>query len=200
MAIQDGRWAPGIGDPTVMGWVTVAIYFAVALLCTWAAIRTSANKDNTVQGQDKALSFFWFSLSVLLILLGINKQFDLQSLLTQVGKDLAIAQGWYEKRRTVQFLFIIFIAASGVGVLALLVRKYWAMLDYIKITLIGCVILFIFILIRAMSFHHVDIFIHTKLAGIKMNWLFEIGGLSVIWIGALNYLRRIKTRSISKHS
>lgn len=194
MSTENGRWAPGIGDPTIMGWVTVVIYFGAAFLCFWAVLKTYANQDNIIPGQDKALKLFWFCLSVFLIILGTNKQLDLQSLLTQVGKDMAIAQGWYEKRRVVQFLFIILIGGTGVIVLSVLIRKFWKMLDYVKVTLVGCVILFMFIMIRAMSFHHVDILINTRLAGIKMNWLFEIGGLSVILLGTIRYLRIIKNK------
>ena len=35
----DGRWVAGIGDPSVMGWVTVAVYFATAFLCFRASRR-----------------------------------------------------------------------------------------------------------------------------------------------------------------
>lgn len=28
-----GAWAPGIGDPNVMGWITVVAYLSVAYLC-----------------------------------------------------------------------------------------------------------------------------------------------------------------------
>src|SRR5882672_1117833 len=31
-----GDWSPGIGDPTVMGWLTVAAYFAASWLCVRA--------------------------------------------------------------------------------------------------------------------------------------------------------------------
>ena len=29
----DGRWVPGIGDPSLMGWLTVVAYFVTAFLC-----------------------------------------------------------------------------------------------------------------------------------------------------------------------
>src|SRR5262245_10532966 len=28
-----GNWSPGIGDPSVVGWVTVVLYFFAALIC-----------------------------------------------------------------------------------------------------------------------------------------------------------------------
>jgi hypothetical protein len=33
-----GSWSPGIGDPTVAGWITVFAYFAASLLC-WRVYR-----------------------------------------------------------------------------------------------------------------------------------------------------------------
>ena len=197
MSVESGRWTPGIGDPTHMGWATVAVYFLASLLCFIAAIKTTSNDESISPEQLRGLRIFWISLSLMLIVLGFNKQLDLQSLLTQVGKDLALAQGWYEYRRIIQFLFIFIIGGAGVIALLYLIRKYWQVLDHIKITLAGCFILFIFVLTRAMSFHHMDIFIHKELAGIKMNWLFELGGLVVILLGSIIYscnITKIKRR------
>jgi hypothetical protein len=102
---SDGRWEAGIGDPTVIGWVTVAAYAVAALLSLRCARRAA-----------EPLEFrFWAVLSVALVLLGINKQLDLQSLVTQVGRDLAFAQGWYENRRIVQAAFIGFLIAAGLA-------------------------------------------------------------------------------------
>ena len=45
--------------------------------------------------------------------LGVNKQLDLQTLFTQLARDLAMAQGWYEERRRYQVAFIIAIGLLG---------------------------------------------------------------------------------------
>lgn len=83
----DGRWEIGIGDPTPLGWITVAAYAAAAVLA-WrnvgAARRTAVPHS------------FWIALTALMLALGINKQLDLQTWLSQAGRDLAIAQGWWE--------------------------------------------------------------------------------------------------------
>ena len=36
MTTPDGHWRLGIGDPTVVGWATVAAYFLAAGLCAAA--------------------------------------------------------------------------------------------------------------------------------------------------------------------
>ena len=39
--IEDGHWKPGIGDPNVMGWITLAAYVVAGALCIRAAAKTS---------------------------------------------------------------------------------------------------------------------------------------------------------------
>jgi hypothetical protein len=91
----------------------------------------------------------WFSLFVLLVLLGINKQLDLQLLLARIGKEVVVHEGWRKKWKLVNE---IFLAAIGTGAMVAFVmllryvgeawRKYWA-------PLLGLVLLGIFVLIRA---------------------------------------------------
>ena len=178
MSIENGRWAPSIGDPTVMGWVTVVVYFTVAIICLKAASTENANKSE---------KHFWFYLTFFLIALGINKQLDLQSLLTQTGKDLAIAQGWYKDRRFIQMGFIILIGLLGVTGTIILLKTYRNANTAIKIAFIGCIILFVFILMRASSFHHMDIFINMELAVVRMNGILELVGLAIIGVGGFLY-------------
>ena len=184
MSIENGRWVPGIGDPTIIGWVTVAVYFIVAIICLKAAFTSN---------YEKPIKNFWLFLTLFLIALGINKQLDLQSLLTQIGKDMAISQGWYKDRRLVQAGFIILIGLLGITALTFLIKTYRNANFSIEIALTGCIILFSFILIRASSFHHMDIFINMKLVGVKMNWLLELGGLAIIGLGGFRYFYSKKT-------
>jgi hypothetical protein len=101
----------------------------------------------------------WTTLAALLLLLSINKQLDLQTLLTQIGRDLAKSQGWYEQRRIVQEWFIggiVFGGMAGLCVIAWLFRGcFWRN----ALALVGMLILIRFVVIRAASFHHVDGFL-----------------------------------------
>ena len=45
-----------------------------------------------------------------MLALGINKQLDLQSLATQIGRDVIKAWGLYSERRELQFGFILAVA------------------------------------------------------------------------------------------
>lgn len=178
MSIENGRWVASIGDPTIIGWVTVFIYFTVAIICRKAASSAGSNKSEKL---------FWLWLTILLIALGVNKQLDLQTLFTQIGRDLSIAQGWYKDRRIIQTGFIILIGLISVTGLTVLMKKYKNSNSAIKIASFGCMILFVFIIIRASSFHHIDLFINMELANIRMNCILELGGLAVIGTGGFRY-------------
>jgi hypothetical protein len=182
MSVENGHWVPGIGDPSVMGWVTVIVYFIVAIICLKAAV------------SEKPEKLFWLFLTFTLIALGINKQLDLQSLLIQFGRGIAIEQGWYKDRRLIQVVFIILLGLLGISALTVLIKTYHHACFTVKIALTGCAILFSFILIRASSFNHLDIFINMKLASAIINGLLELGGLIVIGTGGYRYITRNKVR------
>ena len=178
MNIENGRWAPGIGDPTIVGWVTFFVYFAVAVICIKAAITADSKKPEKQ---------FWLYLTIFLIALGINKQLDLQSLLIQIGRDIAIAQGWYKDRQIFQIFFILLLGLSGITGIFILIKKYCCTNNAIKIAFIGCATLFVFILIRASIFQHIDILLNIKLADIRVYGALELGGLVIIAIGGNRY-------------
>jgi hypothetical protein len=90
-AIRDGQWRPGIGDPTPLGWATVVAYLAAS----WACCRAAAAERRSAHRGRNSTRPFWSSLGLLLLLLGLNKQLDLQSALTAFGRRLAREQGWY---------------------------------------------------------------------------------------------------------
>jgi len=81
--------------------------------------------------------------------LAVNKQLDLQSFLTALGRCDARLQGWYETRRPAGY-----------------------------------------VLVRAVSFHHMDTLINTRLLDVRLKSVFELSGLVLILWGAWRMLRR----------
>ena len=98
------NWSPKIGDPTIGGWVTVMLYLLAAGSC-WISARELALED-IASNERRA----WWAISALFLALGINKQLDLQSALTEAGRVLAHYQGWFEQRQLVQLAFIVLVA------------------------------------------------------------------------------------------
>jgi cytochrome bd-type quinol oxidase subunit 2 len=180
-----GHWSPGIGDPGLMGWLTVAAYFLAAWLC-WRARHAALESARPAARQSAML---WALFAVGLVLLGLNKQLDLQSAITEMGRMLARSQGWYANRRPVQMAFIAAVALSATLGFALLLLAARQELRRMLLALTGIAGLGCFIVIRAASFHHVDQFIHFSIAGLRMNWLLELGGIGLVVLGALRYPR-----------
>lgn len=173
-------WSPGIGDPTIFGWATVALYIAASAMCLLRA----RDGFSGLYPNIAPLRRFWASLFILLALMAINKQLDAQSLLTVIGRCAANEQGWYEDRNTAQYIFVIGLAVVlSIGAAAVIWKMRHA-LQRIWLVLAGLVMLIFFVLYSATSFHHLDIFINRELLGLKMIWVVEMGALALIIIGA----------------
>ena len=180
LTTTDG-WRPGIGDPTFMGWFTVFGYLLASFLC-WRAAKTSLPRWKKTGNAGPV--FFWILVSILLLLLGFNKQLDLQTWFTEFGRDIAREQGWYERRHFVQVIFLLLFAVFGLVVIGLLIRLTRGFVRECRLALLGAVFLLCFVLMRAASFHHVDQILGMRLAGIKINWILELGGIFCIAWGA----------------
>ncbi len=166
-----GRWIAGIGDPSLVGWVTVGAYALAALLAArnLAAARRAA-----------APTAFWWVLLALLLLLGVNKQLDLQTWFGQTGRDMARAQGWYEQRRGVQALFVVLLC-GGAATLLLAARRHWgAQWAEYRWVFGGLLMLAVFVVIRAASFHHTDELIGVSLGTTTAGRALEVAGVALI--------------------
>jgi uncharacterized membrane protein len=129
--------------------------------------------------------------------LGVNKQVDLQSLLTEVGRQIARAQGWMDKRRIVQVWFIVFFGIAAVaGVLSFsIIMRNW--FRRFTLVFIGFFFLTSLIVIRAVSFHHFYEIIQYRFLGAKMNWALELTGIYLIVLAGCKEIfqrRRIRSR------
>jgi len=179
--VVDERWRPGIGDPTVLGWVTVAAYLVAALGSFLAAWR----EPRTENPQPTRPATFWLVLCGLLFALALNKQLDLQSLLTQIARDLLRSLDLYEQRRVLQVGFIAIVALVCLGAAAALIWAARRKLRERWLAIVGMTFIFGFVVVRAASFHHVDTFLAASIGGMKWNWVLELGGISAAAAAAL---------------
>jgi hypothetical protein len=169
----DGRWEPGIGDPSPMGWIITLAYFIACGLCVWAGVK---ERESFRVSRESLVWQFWFAAAGILLLLGFNKQLDVQSLLTQVGRDAAQSGGWYSSRRAVQALFVLVMIALGVGAGILGYRKMRLVWRRYRLPLIGITLLATYVIVRMASFHHVDILLND----FGLNWILEFGGCAIL--------------------
>jgi hypothetical protein len=167
-------WTPSIGDPTPLGWTVTLAYLLTAAICLQAA-RLSPQAEKNI----------WRCLALVLLALGINKELDLQSLLTDVARTLARSEGWYAYRRGVQTAFLIAIAIVIVAAAAGLIRLARGKRAGVLIGLTGMILLLGFILARAASFHLTDRLLRQEVAGLGWNGIFELAGIMLVAAGAL---------------
>lgn len=200
-----GSWSPGIGDPNAIAWVIVVGYLVASFLC-WRQFR---RLDQAGDGQGLAQSFvvlllafagarrrlgalpasarlrtLWLALAVVLLLLGMNKQLDLQTALTEFGRIWARQSGWYAVRRPVQVAFIGVVVLVGLGTLRAALALAGNQLPSLRAVLVGTIFLICFVTIRAASFHHIDSLLGVNIGGFSTNWLVELGGIVFIAAGA----------------
>jgi hypothetical protein len=165
-----------VHDPGALAWFVVAAYLIAAFLAFRAASATA--------GRERG---FWVATGIVMVLLGINKQLDLQSDVTDFARTAAHSEGWYSWRRDVQGVFLLLMALGTAAVAMLLWRWLRNSSVSAKIAAMGLVILLAFIFLRAASFHHIDYWVTVPIAGMRSGWWLELLGIAVIGWAAATY-------------
>lgn len=172
-------WTPGIGDPTIYGWVTVVAY-AVGTYGCWLASRTAPSRERSI----------WLLLTVVMAFLCVNKQLDLQELFTDFGRVEAREHGWYAVRHKYQIAFILALTVGSLIAVVALLSRTGRTSRALRGAIAGLAILLLFVLVRASSFHKVDWFINLHLAGVRANHVMELGGIAIVTWFAFSATRR----------
>ena len=203
-------WRPVFNDNDFSGWLVTTAYLVAVTYCFLAAkktrmrraaLRTPAHgmkpslEESTApwpggNGTLQALSLspefsrIWRRLALLILLLGINQQLDLQTLLIQSGRALAEAEGWYAYRRLVQRTFFGLFAFGFLLLASLAAWRCRAFLNRHRLVTLGLAILIGFVLIRAADFNHV--WLKSLQAAHEDSWkdYLEMLGLGLIAAGA----------------
>lgn len=185
-ACVSDRWQLVIGDPNLTGWAVAATYAVAAATAVMVLLRRPFDP-----GYFRQLAILWGLIAVLMTVLALNKQLDLQSLMTALGRCLAQEQGWYENRRLVQRDFILSLIVIAVLISAAL---FWMLRGTIRqnlLVLAGLAALAGFILIRAGHLLHVfvpdDMFADLLLH--RATSILEIACPALIIIAAWRLLR-----------
>lgn len=220
--IVKGHWRPGIGDPNFLGWVTTIGYFVAAGLCGAYALRarktdnegrvahhpSSPTRSRQGRGASRpwrelapgsqadfhpSNSVFWWGLAVFMLLMGFNKQLDLQVLVLQVGRQMSMEQGWYAERDALRKWVILAFGCTGLILIAWFVwtcRRVWR--RYI-LMICGIALLVFFVVIRASADRIV--ILGYRPGKFPMYDILEVGGIVCIGASALMELRRLKRKT-----
>lgn len=188
------NWTPSIGDPSVMGWLTVFAYLIAAVFAYRVYLKSHLIFRRHWRERQQRL---WLIIAIILAALCVNKQLDLQTLLTDIGRYIFLAFGFYEFRRIFQVLFIGLVFFGGLVVVLKMFLIYRDVLRHHYLAISGLCLLMVFVIIRAASFHLVDTLINYRILGLRMNWVLELSGVGLILANAL-LLRQVAIRREQK--
>jgi hypothetical protein len=176
-----------VGDPTVLGWGTVGAYTVAALL-VWRAWRTSVRERRA--GHGASATRFWAVVLGGTVVLGANKQLDLQSRLVAWFWSLPAAQAWQDHRGTVQIGFVLVLFLLGAALCAWLGYLARRELRRVFLALVGWTLLCTYVAIRALATQHVDRLFGVRAVDAHLRAVLELGAVALLAIGAIVYVRR----------
>ncbi|MEP7204202.1 MAG: hypothetical protein ABI894_16440 [Ilumatobacteraceae bacterium] len=186
------RWHLGIGDPTAAAWLIVAAY-ALAAAMSFRAFAAARDWERQLaligprEARDqRSLKRLWLLSAITMVVLGLNKQLDLQSLVLQIVRDRAIADGWYNNRRRYQMDFIVVVTLLGLVSTAFISLSLRRVLRRVLPAVAGLGMLTAFVVMRASSFHYDSkVVAYDSPAG--TNWILEFPGIALIAVSAWHW-------------
>ncbi|MFM1869166.1 MAG: hypothetical protein RL591_2574 [Planctomycetota bacterium] len=188
-------WEFGVGDPTVLGWTITVAYAVAAWMTLRAAACANAWRGRRITGVTapigEGLVRFWLFACVVVVILGLNKQLDLQRLLTETARAIAKDGGWYRDRKPLQYgvMAVCFLAAMGVSCwMAWTLRGYWRR---IWLVVVGVLILAAYVVMRGTSHHDVDALMRAGPVPLKDSM--ELVGIACIMWSAWRFAASAKS-------
>jgi hypothetical protein len=178
-------WKISIHDPSVAGWGITIAYLVASLFCLRSALHSR-------RVHPYRLSILWWLLSVMLLFLAVNKQLDLQTLLTDIGREWAHRGGWYDQRRAIQYQAILIsltLGLAGMGITLYWIRGVWHRL---WLALVGVALLASFVILRAASIHHTGRLLGLRLGEWHFLPLLEVIGAALVGFSAWRHVRTLK--------
>jgi hypothetical protein len=172
-----GRWQPKIGDPSFMGWLTVFSYYACGGLSLLYFLKASSRLDTTGRR-------FAIVMTGLLLFLGLIKNFNLLSAVTEIGRLVAEKGGWLESRRLFQLAMMLLVIFGLVIVFVRAARKksFVQLWKNHALELVCLTYLCVFVLLRAISLHQYGVLLSREVFGIRVNWIAELAGIYALGI------------------
>ena len=179
---REGYWIDDRGDPTLIGWFITLFYFFVFATSFYLLKKTTLNISN------KNYMWFWYGVTILIFLLGVNKQLDIQMLFADFARLYAKVSGIFENRKPFQQKIISFLATIGISIFTFMIYKFWNAPKRMWLALTGFCILFSFPLIRLVSLHRIESLLSISVLSVKVVDVIEIMGITIVLIAIiLNY-------------
>ena len=184
------NWWRDFGDNDPLGWATTLAYFVAAALCFRRAkrLRLAAPpqepRELAPPEAPRADARDWAIIGAGLVLLGLNKQLDLQILARDTGIALVRALGFDARRRWVGRLFVFALSAVVLSVLARAARHLRVARRGHRLTLLGLAFLACFVVLRSAGYLPFLRDFNVRFKDV-LHVVFELGGLVLVGVSAL---------------
>jgi hypothetical protein len=157
-------------------WLRVVAYAVAAACALLAGVRERLRSGV----EDGVWPTFWFVTAGLFLLVVLARATDLGGWATALGRDEAVAHGWYSHRRKVQALVVGSIGVAWfLVVVAALLRFHVRRRRYLP----AAIVVFSLMClagIRLVSLHQIDAVLYRRsIAGVKVGALMELVGVLV---------------------
>lgn len=162
-----------------LSWIktaTVIVAWGGALLCLIYVLRLHSNTP----ARRRQLQAFYGGQALLLLLLGLNRKWELLNAFTSYSRLTAMREGWYNTRRLAQFDLIV---SLGVAALLILLLTAWSFRPILRrhgVPLLVAIGLLTYVGIRTVSLHAVDAIILDRVLGVPWDWLIELAGICLL--------------------
>lgn len=162
----------------------------LSLLYAWQARRSPATYRRPLQ-------LFYYSQACLLLFLSLDKQWGLLHRLTSYSRIIAMRDGWYYSRHSLQVELIVVMIVAGLLLLGVASWCFRAILRQQWLPLLSAIGLLTYVVIRAISLHDIDALLAARVWGLRRDWLVELGG-SLFLLCALTLAFSVQQRR-SRH-
>jgi len=183
-------WHPGIGQLPLSALAAAALYLLAAYFC-WRVARRLGPSGTAGRSEAQV----WIAIAILFLVLGICRELDIQSAVTNYWRAIARQQGWYANRQTIQPEIIGVIASAFLIASIAVLVVIWGQPRITRLATAGTLLLLTYISIRAVSFHPVDVLAQKTVLGMRWSWIFEFAGILVVILAALQRRARLAAGS-----
>ncbi len=168
-------WLASLGDFTPLDWVITALYLVASFAC-WRA-----------GGPRTREARWWRWMAVALLLLGINKQLDVQTLLLHALRAALKAGGLYGYKQAISVVFLILLAAFVARMTLALVRSGRRMSRGLMTSFVGLIVLLVFVLLRSAIIARSGL---SQSPVFALHLFVELSGVALCGVGAAAALRK----------
>jgi hypothetical protein len=165
-----------VSDWLNSGGLRALAYLMAGVCCVLAGIREVRRRRD----YPELWPTFWFVTAVFFFAIAVARETDVANLVTQLGRETAIAQGWYDHRRKYQTMVVATI--TGVWFITVVI-SLWRVPARRRRYLPEAIVVFsllAFGTIRAVSLHQIDSVLYRRpIHGVRIDAIMELPGLAL---------------------